>query len=268
MKIAVCIPAYHNPASLNAVLFALDHLASGEHEIEYIVGIDTHDIDVRRNILMPNAVLMIREEPLSLGEKSNNMFRHAERADAYCWLADDVLPLNVAWDTAIPMALEQTEVFCWNELSQPGHPTYPVFSKAYMEAAKFKPFPEWFPYWFIDTWMAEVYAMVFGRGVPVLRGLDLGGKRGKTRGLRDLRYWYEFFIATRKERMGECRGIAEYFGRDPHYPYDQFKEWDDNVAQILTHEHLVATDDSIPAERYRRAKARADDWLALNRKAA
>lgn len=269
MKIAVCIPAFQNPVSLNAVLYSFAHLESGENEVDYIVGVDADDAKVKSQIQISGPLYVTREAPPSVGEKSNRLFHVAARrgAEAFCWIADDVLPLQIRWDVAVPIALKETEVFCWNELSQQGHPTYPVFSRAYMEAVEFKPFPEYFPYWFIDTWMAEVYAMAFGRGVPVLQGLDLGGKRGKTRGLRDLRFWYQFFIDSRRERIAQAGKVADAYGRALDLPWAQFKEWDENVAQVLTKEHLAAEDYSVPSDRYRRAKSIVEAWYD-NRKVA
>jgi hypothetical protein len=65
----------------------------------------------------------------------------------------------------------------------------------------------YFPYWFMDSWVSDIALMLLRR--PTLE-IGLGpqeGERGQTAGMRNLPFWYEFYIQTLDERRETAERI-------------------------------------------------------------
>ena len=125
--------------------------------------------------------------------------------------------------------------------------------------------PEYFPFWFGDTWVAEVYELAHCRPLPIIQNLPWGGKRGKTRGMRDLEFWFDFFAATRIERIAEARGVA--FANSvkfdpPQAMLDDMKRRDaEQRARVPQFNEAFGADAGEPSETYLNMKATAQQWL-------
>src|SRR5207245_7883120 len=81
-----------------------------------------------------------------------------------------------------------------------------VYSKGWVELTG-QLYPTHFPFWFIDTWVDETYSFVTGNTIPIVSNLMLTGKRGKTRRLRDLQFWWQYFTALRPQREADAAAI-------------------------------------------------------------
>jgi len=273
MKLALIVPTRGRPRLLQASMTAFDELASGEHEIVYAICCDEDDNVTRcaAEALQHdiNAVTVCAPRPLTIGKKMNDAARSIE-ADAYLWINDDTFPLTQYWDAALADVFEQHRlpIFCWANVHEPAGGCDPVISKRYMEAVG-RMLPEHFPFWFADTWVQETYLLAFGEQIATTTLPLLGGRRGKTTGMRDLPFWFEFFAATRIERIEEAQRIADAYGLDVRVAgrgeilagLAERDRW--QLGRCAQYQQLWG-DTREPSESYIKAKTQAQDWLATH----
>ena len=104
--------------------------------------------------------------------------------------------------------------------------------------------------------------MAFGKNMPIVSNLVLGGKRSKTHGMQDVSFWFNFFQETRKDRLKE----AEILAKNLQIPFgvplglmDHFHNWD--VAQCKRYADYKKTFSGNPSARYAEAKELAENYL-------
>lgn len=271
MKIAVIIPTRNKPDMLLAVITAYSHLASGNHNVEYFVRIDTDEYDwyvpVVTSIIDRGGHVQLADAPLVPAMKVLDLvewdaFKKFD-PDAYVLVADDVFPLAQHWDDIIASVIESSKIdaFCWQESGDPHNTSYLIMSKKYVKALPAY-LPTWFPFWFVDTWHAEVHLMAFNKPLPIITNLPIGGKRGKTYGMRDLKFWFNFFSSTRPDRIKEAKTLAANFGLEFTYHPDMieyFKRRDAaQLAKSAEYEEKFAGEAN---PRYDEAKTRAEEHI-------
>jgi hypothetical protein len=154
---------------------------------------------------------------------------------------------------------------CWIEAGDPQNTSYMFITSAMKAALGGTILPEYFPYWFSDIWLAEVHHFAFGTRPPLINGLALGGRRGQTRGLRDLRMWMDLFTQTRVERIALAGKVAKAFpdkaGGDPKETMRLCQAWDADMRTKVAH-FSKRFGDTKPAEAYyERARERALSML-------
>lgn len=211
MKIAFCLATRGNPKRAAAVIECARSLASSEHEVEYLVGIDADDPEslnfFRHNY--PEITISVDKRPKGVGAVWNRLCSRVE-ADIYCPFPDDSFPAVPFWDHIIvdtflkkyAKAPKECWVLGWNDLANPGQCTLPIVSKEWL-AMTGRLYDERFPFWFYDTCVTEVFSYVMGQPVPPHPGLVLAARKGITQRMRDLEFWWDFFVFTRKERLAE-----------------------------------------------------------------
>ena len=217
----------HRPAGLLSVLTALDALASGTHEITYPLIVDDDDALMRETInywrqhdMMPAGVFpIVGKRDRTLNARMNEACA-AFPAEAYFFGPDDGYPLTQHWDAIFKAAVDQgLPAWCWVEKNAAGDATFICLSEKWRSALG-RAFPEYFPYWFADTWIAEVHLLAFAKPIALINQLAMGGKRGKTQGMRELSFWFKFFAHTRDERIAEAEKLAKAcrndYGRNTH----------------------------------------------------
>lgn len=171
---------------------------------------------------------------------------------------DDTIPLAPAWDRRI-LQLHYgfgAHAFSAQEVGDPNNFTFPIVSRAWHHALG-RIVPECFPYWFNDSWIAEVNQFAFGRPLPIEPGLPMGGRRGTTREMRDLAFWFRYFAHTRMQRVIEGQKIAASLGQSPPNPAPILRAldgWDRAQAyRVPVYEQAFEADTVSPTDRYRRA---------------
>ena len=216
MRIAVIIPSRERAIGLAAVITSLDMLASGKNEITYGVCADEDDPPTKLFALgiqarMPDRIAVrVGPRPQSLGALVNDMALRLP-ADAYCSITDDILCLTPAWDEEIRAKIEETPhgVFWWrNALEQDS--LFAVVSDAWRQAAG-GIFTNYYPFWFDDWALAELWTLATGRE-PLRLNAQIADKPRHTHRLRDIPFWQSFYIFTRAERVRWARDIAAKLG--------------------------------------------------------
>lgn len=264
MKIDLVLASRGHPIRLMAVLTALDQLSSGDHDITYNVICDKDDSLTWKaaESLKIQRKIYIGDGPLA--PRLNQAAMQAE-GDAVSGAADDTFPLTQHWDSVIAAGTEQDHpAFSWQEVNDPTNQTMIVFSHKWLKAVG-RMLPTYFPFWFGDTWAAEVYSLAFCAPMPIVENLQWGGKRGTTHGMRDLAFWFRFFAATRVERIAEARALCFAYGRPyepPQVLVDDMGLRDaEQLQRVPRYEHVFGADQGEPSAQYLGMKDKAIEWL-------
>ena len=273
MKITVPIASRGRPAGLLAALTTLDALSTGNNEITYAVIVDTDDLLTSsclgdwedRQMLPKGTVIHLGPRSNTLNSRVNDVIAQ-HPADAYSSAVDDLFPLTQHWD-AVYVAAKELPAYCWREMNDPGNATLLVISERWRKATG-RYYPEYFPFWFADTWIAEVFMLAFGKLIPVIEGLSQGGKRGTTQGMRDLAFWFKFFAATRIERIEEAKRVCEAFGEKYVFRPEWLAKMENGDAfqlkKVPQFEAAFRANQGQPSDVYLQAKESAFKWLHDN----
>lgn len=210
MKLLVILASRGNPKGLLSTISSLIGLAGGKHEIVIKVGIDEDDASslaytpTIKNIYPDVQFITVTRKP-TLGEVVNELARN-ENADVYVPLTDRMIVLSPLWDEIIANAsMHFFNHILWWTMEQ--GTIMPIVTKKWYEAAG-QVFTEYFPFWFDDTWIAEINGFVHGSAgfaLPVMLWRKPGGI---TKRFHDIRFWMDFFIQTRRQRFAEASEIA------------------------------------------------------------
>lgn len=257
------------------MLTALDQLAAGFHDVTYAVVLDDDDYVTleqwqhwkRSGMLPGNVREFIGSRDRTLNARMNDAYRQCE-AEIYSQVADDQFPLTLHWD-AILYGCRKLPAFAWTEATDPNNATFLVVSQKWFETTG-RYTVEHFPFWFADTWLAEVYWLAFGMPISVIEQLRMGhGRRGGTHGMRDVPFWFKFFAATRVERIDEAQKLADAYEQKVTVLTERTAElakmteadaW--QLTQAPRYEAQFRANLSAPTPMYAAAKARAEAWLA------
>jgi hypothetical protein len=217
IRTAFLINSRGNPERLTGVCCAFSDSAARPDLITFCVRADLDDqatIAAAKRIqdIVPgNVELTIGPRPQALGTEINRMAAKAD-ADFYHIINDDTWPMTRYWDV-VPVAYRKSHpafVCCWQTPPMTGN-DYPIFSRAWLDAAGGKVFTDYFPYWFDDRWLGDVTILVTGKLVHALPIFLCANKKGTQR-LRDFGLWSDFFMATFDERIVQAQSIADNLG--------------------------------------------------------
>jgi hypothetical protein len=272
MKLAVVLPTRGNPQRCAAILTALEHLSSGQHDVEYHLIVDADDIEILpiNWDSHPRVHQYIGNPATAVNVRLNGVVRNLS-ADAVTCLADDVFPLAMHWDAIVALGIENSQLpaFAWQEVSDPGNVTYPIVSRKWIDALGYL-FPEYFPFWFADAWIQELHELAFGASFPVVQNLPVGGRRGATRGMHELDFWFRFFDATHIERERDALILARAYDT-PTTPEQRAAitraHHERNALQlerVPEYEQAFGANQGEPSVRYCRLKDEAEAWLAMD----
>ncbi len=227
MKISVCIPTRNRPRLISACLTALDEFSSGQNEVVYVVGIDSDDqaslpllqsLQSRINL----RIVIFSDNVISGGLRWNALCAY-EKADAYSAQIDDAFPISPFWDATIGSIAKNQEAFSWHVPGYVNDALFPIATQAWIDKAGFFLAPH-FPYWFCDTWFAEVVRYVRNEQVFMSQSLALYSKEDETIGFRDLDFWWGFFNATRVLRLADAMRISGFTGSQADFAESR-NEW-------------------------------------------
>lgn len=276
MRITIGLPSRNRPAGLLSVLTALDQLATGFHDVTYGVVLDDDDYVTleqwehwkKSGMLPGNVKEFIGPRDRTLNARMNDVYRQLP-ADLYSQVADDQFPMTLHWDN-IFYGCKKLPAFCWMESTDPKNATFLVASHKWLEVTG-RYTVEYFPFWFADTWLAEVYRLAFGMPISLIEQLKMGhGRRGGTQGMRDVAFWFKFFAATRVERLEEAKKVAEAYGQEIDLDGQAIDLSEMETADQLQLDHVPKYEGAFranlgePSVLYLAAKARAQAWLDMH----
>lgn len=211
MKFSVFIPSRGRVRQLAAAITSLHKLESGENQITYGVACDVDDIPTKLFCQGLQAEIslayMVGERPESLGNLSNQL-SELMPADVYCIFGDDLLCLTPNWDREIVRAVEKTPhgVFWWQDAFQVSA-LVPVITEKWRAAAG-RIFTDYFPFWYDDIWLIELWCMATDQD-PIFLDIVCADRPQATQRMRDLAFWQSFVNHSRAWRVEEAKLIAK-----------------------------------------------------------
>lgn len=274
MKICVGLPSRGRPLDMVASAISLIRLASGGHEVEIILGIDSDDhasLNMAHQMeTLENCVALIHDRHEGLGDLVNSLVAACDPDAAFLLWSDRISVTTLQWDHELALGCMQ-------------YPNRPLWldSVHLTGAGQFILPPAWraaqgatcpglFPFWFIDTAIEELDAYVHGFPRVALASKAAGPRGFKTNRMRDVAFWIDVFAATRLERLVQAAMIAKKLGvptRDNKELFHYFAARDIEMkgrAAVLTD---AFGELGPPDETYRAAKLKAE-WLLAERRAS
>lgn len=215
MRLNVLLPSRGRPTNLLNAVGSMHGKASGQHEVNYVIGCDADDqptiaaahlLRLRGPRVIPFCTVRLP----CLGMMANIM---AEKypADVYCSLPDDVEILTQDWDQHVwaAWAARPDGLWWWQTLAvRPA--TCAIISEKWRQAAG-QIYTDYFPFWWDDVWLMQVWHMASGTiGQAVNATLD--DRAFATHRMRDLRFWSDFYTSRKEERWQHAERIAANLG--------------------------------------------------------
>lgn len=269
MKITVIIPSRARPFMLCDSIMSLNSLASGKHDVSYIVGCDSDDPDTAGTVELLKArglpaTPRVAPRPASLGRMVNGIALEVP-GDVYCTLPDDAVCLTPAWDEMIHAAwLKRRDGVWWWRTRD--NSRYAIISAKWHAAAGYL-FTDYFPFWWDDVWLMQVWRYATGKpDLWIEAALD--DRAPATQRMRDLEFWTDFYWSRADERRSEASRIRRTLGR-PAFKLQPHHELRANPAYTQRTGEIEAKqgDRAPPTPEYLAAKARAESMMT-ERKAA
>lgn len=258
-------------------------------DTKIVIGFDRDEADnIKVDSNQPidgRVIVSIADREDSLGAKYNRIAAAAPASDLYLVATDDCALDTPGWDkmlaTAFPVAFpDGIGVLYCGSMDSAGMnsslPSMHALSVKFIQKVGYFCTPD-FPTWFHDTWIDELATMI-GRVVIVpgiaARYPSLGEAR-KSRGVRDVHFWAQYFEKRRADREAVARAIindAEFAAPDkrkrallqvieelrPHFTARNQPILDAaNAVRLEAALSFDAPDD----ERYQRIKSAAEKYL-------
>jgi len=269
MRIIVPIATRGRPMRLAGALHSLTTLASGRHQIDYVVRVDEDDERTRAIITDLEKAFgveaIIQPRPITLGQSWNECVAGREW-DACSVIADKHLCEAKNWDGCVDEVLGQRDIpaSSWHLLPKPEE-TLLIISRKFYRAMGEQIFPEWFPFWFAERWVYEIHQLALGTGIPKVANLAMSEPLGVTQGLRDLEFWFDFFARTRPVRLRAAHKMAIALGKAIINPLPIIAEMEKGDAwqttRIPLYYQMRGLPPGEPTPQYTIAKKRAEAYL-------
>jgi hypothetical protein len=280
MKLGIVLPSRNRPAGLKRMVASLLDNAAKPDRVRIFVGLDDDDstLEQAKALNLKGCELVIGPAETTCAAMIDKLALQAEQwADATIRMDDDFVLETRGWD-------DNAECMTGLGFWRPDDPTHArgfmSFAAMSTEMARWLRATQgfvhapWFPFWFTDTWNSEIGDMAAMKAPLDVRMTQPEG-RGVTHGMRDLRFWAEFFDGFRTMRAK----VAAKLIRDAYpagnlresalYRLPELAQLCENAAARLSSDEFVAQFEA-KAEtfagtsdvRYRKAKADAEALIA------
>lgn len=250
-----------------AALESFKSQESGKHEVVYGVACDVDDQATMGTCEMLKTRMPlchdVRLRTPSLGGRINMLAEYMP-AEVYCSIADDMLCMTKGWDERIAEAhaLNPSGVWWW-QTHYPQPALWAIVSERWRAAAG-QIFTDYFPYWFDDIWLLELWVLAAEQ--PFLQiDAKAADHPKQTMRMRDLAFWHEFWHYTRPQRVKHAKEIAAKLGWKEPICADilatvigrPVPEFVDNISKIEQGQGELAP----PTLEYIKAKSRAQEIM-------
>ena len=240
MRFSVIIASRGKPEQVRTVAGACLMMASGEHEVEIVISCDEDDVNTYCAFASDcdlQTWVDCRPRPPGITECWNRCIPGAvERgADVILALPDDGLMSCPNWDAHIAKYMNgmmdtRLGVMAIHDSANPGQATIILAHKDWVKMAGF--FDQRYVFWWADTAIGELHSYVRGTGLPIIGNGGITTKPWNWNPrLRDMSFWWDFYGATRRERLK----IAEIIRNELDLPTPDLKTL---VAQWQEHDRM------------------------------
>ena len=221
MKIGLIIGTRGNPRRAAAVVETARALASGKHELDIVVSCDNDDPGtIYHFTTYPGVRLDVAERPAGVAQVWNRCIPRMsfDGVDIVVALADDGFIATPHWDECLAILATEGRfpreilAFALHDTANPGQPTVLGGSLEWIDRLDGKMIDDRFPFWFADTAYAETWSFVTGEFLPILP-ITVASRPGRYNPrLRDMGFWWDFYVATRGERLLLAENIRRNLG--------------------------------------------------------
>ena len=274
MKIAALIVTRGRPQQVVGLIESMRTLATGDHELEFLVACDDDDIasEWLKHTHFLNATIDIGPRPIGIGSCWNRLAKLTD-AEAMITLPDDGIIATPRWDHCINWAWRNHDwahpdlkVGGLRDMANPGQPTLFVMGQRWVELVG-EVLDARYPFWFSDTAIAETYSFITGYGLPCLP-IDFASKGGLWNPrLRRMALWWAHYGLTRRERLETARTIREALNLpEPSNLASTIALWEKRDSEGLpSSEEIVRQLTPVPLdERYLAAERAAIEYVRCN----
>jgi len=287
-NISILMPTRGRPTTFRRALNSLLQADGTLHpKVEIVIGFDEDD-DTREAAIQAiidlkidpaQVVMILGPRPRSLGTLFGAL---AERSRGH-WImlmCDDFVIADRDWYDktmeAVALLPNRCGVAFPRDELHPDFPIMPCVSRDTFLLLGYYIQPI-FPYWFGDTWWDEL-GIITGLRQPIDFDVIYPDGKGKTGGLRDLKFWLDVFEETRPMRMGNALKMLEHaYGRSDRRMMKVLEEIEKRqqfCKQKVAHLHnpkLIAELEgnaagSPPSAHYAEMKTEAEDLVRTLRK--
>lgn len=272
MKFCCIVATRGRPRQALGVIEAIRLMASGEHEVQFILACDDDDPADTAGFFRSDSSIMVECGPRPTGVASCwNRCVSLTDADIILTLPDDCLICTPIWDQIAAHICANHKwvhpdlrIGALNDLANPGQATLFIFHRRWYELCGL--FDERFPFWFSDSAISETYSFITGQMLPVFP-INVANKPGVFNPrLRDMPLWWKFYAATRAERRALAAEVRQQLNLpEPPNMADVMKGWEERDRVGLPESEKIVqaiTNPTPPDDHYRLAKANAECYLS------
>lgn len=210
MRIGIILPSRNRPAGLKRMVQSLLDTAAKPDRVTIFAGLDDDDPTLPQTEGIANVERVIRPAELTVAKMIDNLSLQAEaQVDAVIRMDDDFICETRGWDDNAEC---MKGLGLWR-LDDPTHPggfmSFVCMSSemaGWLRQAQGFVHAPWFPFWFTDTWLNEIGDMACMKGPLDIRVTQPDG-RGVTHGLRDIKFWTQFFDGFRLSRAMVAKAL-------------------------------------------------------------
>ncbi len=270
MRLTVALLSRGHPDALTGVIMSLHRLASGTHQIRFLIGADDDDAPTQfavDSITEPlNITLHLGPRPVTRGEVDNRLLALTRgHADCVTLMTDRTFPITPGWDDLIARGIIETpNRLLWWSCPIDNVCAIPIIPASYLDACAWQWSPEIFPFWFDDTWNQHIDLLIHGMPSKKSRAA-YAGQRGKTTRGRDFAFWIDVFWRLLPLRVEQAREMSaklniEWQTRSDVLAY--CANWHKTLSSNIASLEATFGDARDPGPEYFEAKQRAERMLA------
>lgn len=268
MKFALILASRGRPRRAAAVLECARLMASGKHEVEYVIACDDDDPADTAGFFRFYDGVTLDCRPRGRGPGGCFQRNATRSADMFLAFPDDCFIASPNWDAEMADFVRDAyphralAVLSWLNTAQPNQPTLIASSREWVDMAGFH--DDRFPFWFSDTAIAETWSFVTGRLIPIVPTLIAASRsQDWNPRLRDMDFWWDYYIHLRAERLATAATIRAKLGIKLPEVILERTLWDWQTRDTDGRRESLAivetfTDPPTPTAHYLRAKALAE----------
>ncbi len=220
-RIAILTATRGRPEKLKRMLQGMGVSVADKSRVSHWIAADEDDLDTINLVRFGQLErltgypvhLHVGPKPRKLPDVWNGVWRAARQdGDIFIGFTDDYEVRSHGWDEQVRRALGvYDDGIAIAHLPDPTSPNVITIicatARVFEELGYFV--VPYFPYWFADSWMDNIATMIQRR---IRIDIEVGpqdGSRGRTQGMRNLRFWFDFS----HQMLGERREMAEKLRR-------------------------------------------------------
>jgi Glycosyltransferase like family 2 len=224
-RLTVVVTTRGRPRQVVGLIEAALMLARKPDDVHFVVACDSDDItaaflEARGYGIDPHVTINVAPRPTTVTMVTNRACATV-KTPYLLILGDDGVIATAEWDHMVTHYLAsivepELRICALNDMANPGQPTLFALHHAWLDATQDQPggcpFDTRFPFWWSDSAIGETYSFVTGSIMPILNVVVASKPGDWNPRLRDMSLWWDFYGATRGERLQTATHVRSRFG--------------------------------------------------------